>query len=445
MTNVTLTIAIVASMLILYLRPVHALAACLIVLMWYPVYLVVTIGTIDISASRIIVTVLLLKCLANNGLINRFKWCTLDRWVVVYILICVIIPCISSVTHTFMQSVENRSGFVMDSVFFYIVGRLCLVDREAMVDFIKWIGLALIPLALLGIIETTTGWQPFLPLQVFCPWGSEVLSVSRFGFYRAVGPFPLSIQYGSFFVMLLPLIYFLRNVPNYPRRLAYLLCGVAIVGVLTSMSGGPMLMIGVAIVCMVMERYKHLIKPAFVGFITCCILVEVISNRHFYDVFVTSFNPMGGAAYHRSRIIDCAIRTFDEWWMVGYRGLDPGWLPISSITFTDVTNMFLLNGVNYGILGVIGFCGILVCGMRSMVRLHNRSEDHQMRAWAWALNSVLVLVIAFSMGGNFMGQVQFLLYIILAMVGSSSNLRPKVVNIPNKRLESFSSQGIIPP
>ncbi len=101
MTNVTLTIAIAASMLILYLRPVRALAVYLTVLMWYPVYLVISVGTIDISAGRIMVAVLLLKYLADRNLMNRFKWCRLDTWVVCYILVCVIIPFISVVTRTF--------------------------------------------------------------------------------------------------------------------------------------------------------------------------------------------------------------------------------------------------------------------------------------------------------------------------------------------------------
>lgn len=439
-----MTIAIAASLIILCVRPVRALAVYLTVLMWYPTYLPITLGTIDITASRIVVTVLLLKCLANRDLSNKFRWCPLDTWVVFYMLVCVIIPFISSVTHTFMQSLENRGGFLFDSLFVYIVARLCLANRPAMIALIKWIALASIPLALLGIIETTTGWQPFFPLHLLSPWGIRGVSMSRFGLYRAIGPFPQPILFGSFFVMLLPLVYCLRNVSDYPRILAYLLTGIVIAGALSSMSGGPWLLIGVAIFCMVMERFKHWIKLALIGFMICCIFVEFASNRHFHHVFLTRINPLGGAAYHRARLIDSAIQTFDEWWLVGYRGLDPGWLPISAITFTDVTNMYLVNGVRYGILGIIAFCGMLICGMREMVRLHNSSNDPALRSWAWTLGSVLLIVIFASIGSNIRGQVQFLFYVILGMTGSSSNLRPKVVKIPENRLGSYCSPGIIP-
>jgi hypothetical protein len=161
-------------------------------------------------------------------------------------------------------------------------------------------------------------------------------------------------------------------------------------------------------------------------------------------VFLTRMNPLGGAGYHRARLIDSAIQHFDEWWAVGYRGLDPGWLPISAITFTDVTSMFLLNGTQYGILGIVTFCGMLICAMREMIRLHNCSTDPGLRSWAWALGSTVLIVIFACVGSNIRGQVQLLFYVILGMIGSSSNLRPKVVKIPNKRVISCYSPGIIP-
>jgi len=330
----------------------------------------------------------------------------------------------------------------MDSLSVYIVARLCLANRPAMIALLKWVALASIPLALFGIIETTTGWQPFTRLHVLCPWGIGSVRDARFGLYRAVGPFPQPILFGSFFAMLLPLVYYLRNVPSYPRILAYLLSGIVIAGALSSMSGGPLVIMGVAIFCMVMERSKHWTKLILIGFVICCIFVEVASNRHFYHVFSTRINPLGGAGYHRARLIDSAIQDFDEWWLVGYRGLDPGWTARSS---TDVCSMFILNGVRYGILGIIAFSAMLICGMRDMVLLHNSSKDPILRSWAWALGSALLLVIFASIGSNIRGQVQFLFYVILGMTGSSSNLRPKVVRIPESKLGSYCSPGIIPP
>lgn len=440
MTSITLIVAIAASFLILILRPFRGLVLYLIVLMWYPTYLVISLGTLDIPASRIIITILLIKCLLNNGLISRFKLCALDKWVVFYMLVCVTIPCISNAKHTFMQSLENRSGFLMDTLFVYIVARLCLVKREEMMDLIKWIGLASIPLAVLGIIETTTGWQPFAALQYLCPWAVPTIFKLRFGlFHRACGPFDQPILFGSFFVMLLPLVFYLRNAPNYPRILIYLLCGIIITGIFSSMSSGPWIMMVAVIFCIVMERFKNWIKSLLIGFVFFCIFIDITSDRSFHHVLLTRLNPAGGAAWHRAKIIDSAIRTFNEWWLVGYRGLEPGWMQIAH---TDVTNFHVLNGIRYGILGIIGFWGILICGILEMSRLHNRSNDRQLRSWAWALGITIVIVFLSCLGSNLRGQVQFLFYIILGIVGSSSNLAPKTVRIPVSELSLNRSVGI---
>jgi hypothetical protein len=131
---------------------------------------------------------------------------------------------------------------------------------------------------------------------------------------------------------------------------------------------------------------------------------------------------VGGAGAHRAKLIDLAIEHFDEWWELGYRGKDPGWGPSLGMGHTDVTNKFILHGVYYGILGVIALCGALVVGLHIVIRLHNCSDDPQLKSWAWALGSWLVVVIAGFMSVNFGGQVETLFYVILGMVGSSASL-----------------------
>ena len=60
MQGVTLTVAIIAAILVLSLRPAYALAAFVASLLYYPYYLTVTIGTVDILVGRVVVSVLLM-------------------------------------------------------------------------------------------------------------------------------------------------------------------------------------------------------------------------------------------------------------------------------------------------------------------------------------------------------------------------------------------------
>ncbi|GAH74168.1 unnamed protein product [marine sediment metagenome] len=59
MQGVTLTIAIIFSVLAVTVRPAYALGVYIAVLLWYPSYLPVRIGTLDIMAGRIVAAVLL--------------------------------------------------------------------------------------------------------------------------------------------------------------------------------------------------------------------------------------------------------------------------------------------------------------------------------------------------------------------------------------------------
>ena len=423
MDNVTLGIAGIASLLVLLLRPARAFAVYIAVLLFYPTYLIVSLGTIDISASRIVIAVLLAKCLTDENLRSRFKWCRLDGWVAFYMGITIVIMCI---TRPPFEALENRAGFLMDTFFAYLAARFCITDRAALISMVKCVAVILVPLAILGVLESASDWRPYAQLRQYCPWRmGTTIKEGRFGFERAEGPFGQAIMFGTVFAMFLPCIWSLRHEGGCWRKLAYLLSGVAIIGAMSSMSGGPWNTLIVVIFVLALERYKHWVKPLLIFLVFSCIFVEIASNRPFYHVIMSYANPLGGAAGHRAVIIDCAIEDIGKWWLVGYRGQDPGWGSRTGMSHTDVTNGFVLAGVYYGILGVIGLCAIFGSGIRMLVRLYNLSHEPVVKSWCWALGTILVAMIVTLMGVGLFGQTRTIFYCILGMVGSVPNLVTK--------------------
>ena len=264
MQGVTLIIAIILSVLALTLRPRHALVVYITGLLWYPSFLAISIGTIDIMVGRIVVVVLLLRCLSNDRIRSKFKWSRLDTWVAYSMMVYVGVVLVTRPT---FPAIENRGGFVMDTWLAYMVARFIITDRAELISVIKCVSIVLIPLAILGCIEALTGWQPFVPLRRFRPWNPEfgITNVgSRWGFTRAIGPFSHPILFGGGFAMFLPLIYYLRHEKDHWRRLAYPLSAVAVVGALSSMSSGPWIMVIVVIFCLAMERYKQWTKSMII-------------------------------------------------------------------------------------------------------------------------------------------------------------------------------------
>jgi len=421
MSGLTLGIGIVVSLLALVLRPAYAFFLYLATLLLYPNYLVVNIGTLDISAVRIMVSVLLLRCLCNKQIKSSFTWSRLDTVVTFSIVVYI---AMFFITRPFSVALENRSGFLMDIWFAYLIARFCVTDQKGFSTVVKCIGILLVPLAILGVVEAITDWQPFLPLTQYCPWQPEIrLTDPRTGLNRAIGPFGHPIMFGACFAMFLPLIYSMRHQKNW-HTLAYILSGAAIMGSLSSMSSGPIMMAIVAIFYMALERHKHLVSPLLILLVISCVGTGIISNRPFYHVLLSRLNPIGGSWWHRAKLIDLAIEDVGQWWLVGYGGRDPGWGQFLGSSHTDVTNQYILHGVQYGMLGVVALCLVLVFAFKELIRLHNSTPDSQIKSLAWALGGSLFGVVVVFMSVSFFGQMQSLFYCLLGIIGSASNFAP---------------------
>ena len=418
MQGVTLTVAIIAAILVLSLRPAYALAAFVASLLYYPYYLTVTIGTVDILVGRVVVSVLLMRCLCDNRIRNKFVWNRLDTWVAISMFIYVVVALIYFIM-PFMQRVENRGGFIMDTWLAYMVARFVITDKSTLVKFVKCIAFLLVPLAILGVAESVTGWQSFSHLWPYCPWYRESTTLTpRWGLTRAVGPFGHPILFGGSFALFMPLIYYLRHEGGMWKNWAYILFGIALIGALSSMSSGPWVMAILVIICLAMEKRQYLLKPILVLFVVACIFTQITSDRQFYHVIVTYANPLGGAGWHRAKLIDVAVEHFHEWWLTGYGNQDPGWGHYFGMVHTDVTNEFILVGTRYGAFGMLALIIVLVKAFRKVTYTYRRMTDPKSRHILWSLGSMLFSVIVTWMSVSFFGQLATLFYISLGILAS---------------------------
>jgi len=147
-----------------------------------------------------------------------------------------------------------------------------------------------------------------------------------------------------------------------------------------------------------------------------------MSNRTFYHVVASWANPLGGAGWHRAKLIDLAIEHFDEWWKVGYGDKDPGWGPALGMDHTDVTNEFVLNGIRYGILGIIVLLLVLAAAFRGIISTYERVPHKFDKSLCWAFGSMLFSVVVAWMSVSFFGQLITLFYSVLGMIGSISQV-----------------------
>ena len=86
-------------------------------------------------------------------------------------------------------------------------------------------------------------------------------------------------------------------------------------------SGGLLAMVG-ALLFIGFYKYRYYWKQAVVGIVIMCVVVEVLSNRHFYDV-IDRFCFNSATAWYRGRLFEVAFFEggMSGHWLVVLNGL----------------------------------------------------------------------------------------------------------------------------
>jgi NADH-quinone oxidoreductase subunit M len=132
-------------------------------------------------------------------------------------------------------------------------------------------------------------------------------------------------------------------------------------------SGGPVIMVAVAVVAWALwavRRRMILVRWTIVGMLALLALVmkaPLWYLPHKFSGFV------GGAGWHRSELIDRAIEHIDEWWLAGMpldRTVD--WFFYKAMGAVDITNAYLVFGFDAGLPAVLLFVALLVRAFRGL-------------------------------------------------------------------------------
>jgi hypothetical protein len=141
----------------------------------------------------------------------------------------------------------------------------------------------------------------------------------RHGLYRADVTFGQYIGFGMFFAALAPLSLALkRQKGGWPIRLIVPCFILLFLGLISSMSSGPLFSIFVALGFILFYPYRRFWKLALAGCIFLCLFVELYSNRHFYDV-LTRFAFSGETASYRIELYEEAFGGgMHDHWICGW-------------------------------------------------------------------------------------------------------------------------------
>ncbi len=416
MEPVTLLIAAIGSLAVFSVRPIMGIIFYVAVLAWYPSYLTLKVGTLDFSASRIVILALYASILFRTKLAQQFKWCWLDRLLIIALLGTVIS---GMMNEPFWKIVENRSGTAFNTLLPYFAVRMIVTSREKFLTVLKGFLVIGTPLAIVGAYQSLTGHNPVGFLHQYGAWTPrEAHRYFRYGLYRAEVTFSVSILFGLFFAMIAPCCAGLWGHIKHLRLPIAAGIGLMLIGLVSSASSAAFLAGLVALLLLSMFPIRRYWPALLIVLVAGCIFVEVFSNRHFYSV-PASFTFSSATAYYRIGLIEEAFGGgMTGHWIEGYGliGMQPdrlGWV------HWDLTNQYIGILARFGLLGLLPFLVVIVASLIRLRRAFVLASPNKADQWMiWCLlASVAGILIAMNTVSLF-DQSGNLFYILLGLSGA---------------------------
>ncbi len=420
MEAITLFIGIAASALVFCLPPVYGLVVYTAALAWYPQYLSVPVGTIDFTLRRMVILAIFANMFLRTNLPRQLKFIWLDKIVIIYFLCQIVSGAFT--TRSLMPFLENRAGAVFDMVLPYFAVRMIVTSKKDYLLLLKSILVIAAPLAIIGFYQCITGNNPLGFLKKYHAWKSDGMyrPILRHGFYRADVTFSMSIMYGLFFAMFGPVCAGLLRTVRKNKTLCWISLGLMGAGIFSSMSGGPILAALLAIPFILFFRYRKHWKVAVATIILMCGSVEIISNRHFYDVLGGfTFSPR--TAWYRSRLIDVSLFEggMSGHWLTGFGyNVDPGWASrIDGRDHTDTVNHYLLVLQRFGLVGLLPFLTMNVVVIKKLVDAYKASILDSDKWLVWCLLAGLFGLSGAFISVSLFGQPTTIFYMMIGFAG----------------------------
>jgi hypothetical protein len=231
---------------------------------------------------------------------------------------------------------------------------------------------------------------------------------------RCQGPFAHPILAGAFGSALLPLFVGLWQ-QRQSRLLALLGLASAAVIVSTAGSSGPMMAAAIGLVGLwlwPMRRHMRALRWAL-GLGVLGLHLAMQAPVWFLLARVGVFG--GSTGYHRAILIDHAVHHFPDWWLIGIYST-ANW----GFHMFDVTNQYVLIGVQGGLVTLLLFVTLIVRGFSAVGRAvrEGGNENLAQQRLAWALGASLAVHAANYISVPYFDQNIVCWYLLLAMIAT---------------------------
>lgn len=399
--SVALTLALATALVALPRR--WAMLPVLIAAILIPADQRVIVATLDFTCIRILILVTVLRLVAR-GEIQSFRFHKLDGMVLSLILTLLIA---GTVLHQTSEAFVYRLGNAFDGLGMYFSSRILLRSWRDVRT------MTLGGLVSLGLFAAFMGVEWATGRNFFSAIGSvPEYTLVRNGRLRCQGAFAHPILAGVFAATWAPILASLWW--SRQRNLAPIGVFFCLLIAVFSSSSTPLVALAVGFATLSLwpvRRNLNVIRWLGIGLL---IALHFVREKPVWHL-LARINVLGGSTgYHRFWIIDRTIEYFSEWWLIGTRDISH-W----NIHWNDITNQYVGSAINGGVIALVCLVGVFVVGFTGMGRVaKNRASRPDERRLAWGLGCMLAVHAAAFVAVSYFGQMTFIWYQQLAMVGT---------------------------
>jgi len=344
-----------------------------------------------------------------KGEFGVWKIQRVDKWLLLY---CSLLFFVSVLRVGTLEEVIYQMGIFYNVSMSYFVFRGLITNYEEFTQFFKSAGFVIVPLSVAMLIEARTGSSVF---SVF--GGISEASVIRDDKVRCNGPFRQAITAGafgaSFVVLNFGCIALYRKM-----KLEYVVGLVAgAIVLITAHSSGPILGALIGVFSIVLWRFRKHMRVFRWALVVGLLALAAVMKDPVWFIIARLSDIFGGGGYHRSYLIDRFINDFHKWWLLGSDDT-ASWFPYQIFGKADITNQFVSDGLNGGLLGLAISIGLVVLIYRLFGFLLDSSDkigggDARTR-YFWILASVFTANIAILFSVTYFDQSHVFWYGFLA-------------------------------
>jgi hypothetical protein len=183
--------------------------------------------------------------------------------------------------------------------------------------------------------------------------------------------------------------------------------------IIASGSSGPVMAALASMFGLAMWPLRKQMRFVRWAIVLALVALELVMKSHVWFLMARVNIFSGSDGWHRAYLIDRAVFNLSDWWLVGTRSTE-AW----GYSLWDITNGFVSEGANGGLITLILFVAIIALCFRGVGRSLRAADDRRLQIFIWGLGAALMAHVTTYFSVSYFDQNFVNWFLLLAMIAT---------------------------